>query len=469
MLAIKLSLIGWNQAEYTDGIIQLNLWQSQVVFFPPGYSALVWLVERVFDDALMAGRLVSILASVLAIPLLYRLALSVTQNVPAALWAAGFFALSPIYSRWSLRVMTDSLFCTLFIAAAWLFWRAWRDPQKSIWPIVLMAGLASLVRYQGFYFAALSIWLLWLRRSGGLSFSIRSISGWLLASLPWLTLAGWVAMRGFGHHEQFMERGSYGFWTTLLLYYNMFETYLLYWPWAITHGLFAVGCLGLYWMSQREGLRAFVIFLAVTSVVFLTVQSAFLSFQYRYLLPLVPLWCVAAGYGWTVWQEHLSSTWRPVLGGLLLANLIIMSSAVITLQRGAFGDIASSAHYFSEVWQSARLYSNEAYRENVYAPKAEFWSGRPVEYYYPNHPEFGVGDIVLLHNSYGDLEDMVESLRERFELRVLGEWRAKAIPLLPDIMVFPNQVGLTSNPPAMAFRFTRQSYMTIALRAEKAK
>lgn len=461
MAALKLSLIGFNQGEYTDGIIQLNLWTSQVVFFPPGYSALVWLFDAAVNDLLISGRLVSIAASIAALPLMFILARDALNDDRAALWATLFLALSPIYTRWSLRVMTDSLFLPLFIAGCILVLRALNGRRGAALALIGLSGLSALVRYQGIYFLPWALVCL-------MAPEIRSrtkpaaLWRWPLAALPWLILASWIAFRGFGHVEQFTDRASFGFWVTALAYFNSFESYILYWPWAITHSLFAIGVIG--WICLANQNRSFSIFALITALVFLAVQSAFLSFQYRYLLPLLPLWCVAAGQGWLWLLSVIQRSWlRSTLTGLALANLILMSSAVLFLQQGgAFGDIAQAGGYFQSVWKDARLLSNDVYRQGVYCQKISFWSGREVLFYHETEPK--AGDIVLLHNVYGDQTAEIERLRQAFQVSKLGDWRSMSVPLLPEIMVTPP--GLTSNPEAMGFRFAPQHYYTVAVRLE---
>lgn len=468
-LAIKICLLDWNRGEYTDGIIQLNLWESPVVFFPPGYSGLVWLMNLLTDDLLIAGRLVSILASTAALGVFYTFAFAVLQSRKAALLATLFLACSPIFNRWSIRVMTDALFCLLFIQCCRVYWNALTHTTASLAPLFFWAGVASLIRYQGFFFVALGVYLLWIKRRE-IQITVYGLAGCLAASLPWLALAGWIVWRGFGHHQQFIERGSSGLGLTTLLYYNMFETYLIYWPWAITYLLFALGVIGWAAMaSAKNNGRRFALFSLIAAAVFLIAQSAFLSFQYRYLLPLLPLWCIAAAHGWMRFSEWIRlPIYRSASLGLVLANLILMSAAVIVLQRGgAFGDLADSARYFKNVWPNARILSDEVYREGVYNPKVEFWSGRKVELYWPERSDIRTGDIILLHNAYSDFEQVYDHLSERFELHVLGRWQAHSTPLLPDIMVYPSQVPLTSNPPAMGFRFMRQNYLTVAIRLER--
>ncbi|MDP8246314.1 MAG: glycosyltransferase family 39 protein [Candidatus Hinthialibacter antarcticus] len=463
-LLVRYFLIGFNQTEYTDGIIQLNVWDSPVVFFPPGYSAAVWLFESLGASSLIAGQLVSILASAACMPLIYLLAREVLDDEGESFWAAIFLALSPILNRWAIRVMTDAFFLPWFILGCWLIVRGLKGKANSAAWLLGVAGIASLVRYQGFYFIPWVGVLIFLQLKTTSNKKFGSILIWIISVVPWALLVGWIAYRGFGHTEQFVERGSFGFWLTALLYYNMFETFLIYWPWAITHLLFVIGVIGWFVFAKgTEIQKRFAWFALITSLVFLVAQSAFLSFQYRYLLPLLPLWCVAAGRGIGYVISKIKMPYsKSIVTGLVAANLLIMTSAVLLMQRGAFGDIAQCGTYFSDVWKDARLLSNERYGHYPIPFKMQFWSQREVLYYPVEEPK--VGDIIVLHNTSGDIAEEFEYLSQRFQLQKLGDWRSSSTPLLPDIMVTPPM--MTSNPPAMGYRFTRQDYYTLAVRLE---
>jgi hypothetical protein len=261
----------------------------------------------------------------------------------------------------------------------------------------------------------------------------------------------------------------------------MLETYAVYWPWAITFGLFAVGVAGIwYYCRDAEVNWAFCWFTLIAFVGFLLVQAAFRSFQFRYLLPLLPLWCIFAGRGMGVIAERISvPVIRSGLILLILLNLVFMTTGVMVLQRSTFGDLVRCATYLQDVGTGSRVLSNEAYRPGVYAPKMKFWSGRDILYYYPSdptdpnalrHPDAAVpqaGDLLALHNTYAqDLERIRVLLEKKFKLTVIRKWTEIGIPLLPDIMVYPSKPALTSNPECMAFRFFPQPYYTVLLRLE---
>lgn len=483
-LIIKLFLINLNKGEYTDGIIQLQLWSSPVVFFPPGYSALVWLVDQAIGNLLMSGRLVSIFASVAGLWMFYYLARWVLNDRDPAVWATLFLSLSPIFNRWSLRVMTDALFLTFFIICCIYSLKIVIDKRSYVTKLIFFTGCATLVRYQGLFFVPFILYGIWINKNAtaNKAKSIYTYIYGVASLLPWLAVGWWLFARGFGHTQQFIDRASHGFWVTLTVYYAMFETFLLYWPWAVTYSLFALGIVGLMnSFNANTRYKEFLIFFALTAAVFLVVQSCFLSYQYRYLLPLVPLWCIVSARGWGVFlRSERWSPWKKPVMYLILLNLLGMTGAVWRLQRDTFGDLAESAEFLNSAkYERAakpdtRVLSDEIYRDGIYNVKMKFWAN---QFSQQNHDillysetSLRVGDVLILHNCYSDLERVKEQLDERFQYTVLHTWNNyRTVPLLPDIMVFPTGVPLTSNPPCMAFRFTTQNYYSVALQltAEK--
>jgi hypothetical protein len=69
---VRLLFLPLNQAEYTDGILQILQFREPIGIWPPLYSALVYPLSFLFGD-LYAGRLVSAVTSSLALLPLYKM------------------------------------------------------------------------------------------------------------------------------------------------------------------------------------------------------------------------------------------------------------------------------------------------------------------------------------------------------------------------------------------------------------
>ena len=464
-------LIGWNRGEYTDGIIQLQLWKIPVAFFPPLYTIAVDLLNLVVGDLVVAGRLVSIFASSLVPVPLFLIGRRLGDE-RVGLLASLLWVLSPMQNRWGLRVMTDSLFTFVFTIALLYYVRAVLDRReasdRALRGLFFWAGVATLVRYHGLVFLPLLLPLLrWRiqfrsRRDEDKSDASKLGFSWPLpvVSLPWLGLGVWLFISGFGHLGQFHERASLGLLITALSYYNHLEGYVLYLPWAIGYPLALWVAYAAVKLRSHRGpwglIRALTI---LTLLMWLPVQTAFQSFQFRYFLPLLPLWCLMAGYGlYRAKEERLFSIRaHRVALAVTVFWLSAMSALVIGLQRNAFADITDAAGFIAQRPPEERIFSNEIYREGVEAVKISFWSGRTVRGLHLDLLESG--DLVAIHNVYGG---MPTDLRSRFKLETVFRSRCYLYPLLPDIMVFPP--GTTSHPAAMSFRFTPQVYETEVVR-----
>lgn len=490
-LVIKMLMLQWNHGEYTDGIIQLTLWDSPIVFFPPGYSALVYAMNFIIPDLLLAGRAVSILASVATLIAFYMLAREILNHSKQAEWATLLFALSPVFNRWSIRVMTDSLFCLGFILCTYMLMLILNGKSKRVCYLIGLVGLFSLVRYQAFFFLPFVAYVIYKKRELWKEATpLQMLNSALISLVPWIVMTGWIIYRGFGHQEQFAERAQYGFFTTLQLYWKMFETFILFYPWAVTYGVFICGIVGIVAFCQGNcAQKRFIQFFAMAAIVFLIVQSAFLSFQYRYLLPLIPLWCIIAAYGLDrIANYYANQSWKYAVYGVVILNLLFMSYAVLSYQRAAFSTLVDSAIFLQENYIEARVFSDETYGAHASNIKMQFWSGREILPLNKHLDDLHVGDLIVLHNAYTPLENLPslpflsmeklnKMLNEKFNVVQINQWsvannpaKYSTLPLLPDIMVYPtSEYPLTSNPECMAFRFAPQNYYSVLIRLGEKK
>ncbi|HET8632286.1 MAG TPA: glycosyltransferase family 39 protein, partial [Thermomicrobiales bacterium] len=142
---------------YTDATGAVN------VFFPPLYPVGVGLASFVVRDPEAAGRLVSLLAGLTLVGVVFALArLAFDRRVAAG--AAFLAALLPTLANNSVLVLSDRLYtCCLYAAllAGVLAWRA-AGPRRLAWHALTGAFLAAtaLARPEGYLHAA--AWVAWL-------------------------------------------------------------------------------------------------------------------------------------------------------------------------------------------------------------------------------------------------------------------------------------------------------------------
>lgn len=488
-IGTRIFLLNWYGGEYTDGIIQLQLFQNQNAYFPPLYPAVVDLVQTFVRHPILAGRLVSLLGSTLVLIPLFHL----TQRLygrSAAIWAGVLYLSAAIPNRWALRVMSDSLFTFFFMLGIMAFLFSLTEPSHSPirnlsvkmssqlnlvlsrvrlrrWTYLLIAsaGLATLTRYQGLALVPLIILSLWRNRQG---YSKWEVVESLSAVIPWGILIWWLRYRGFGHPEQFAGRIHSTPWQTALAYWDMAETFLLYLPYALTVPVFALILLGYF----SRGISSLFIPARWTFLYLLLawfpVHAAFQSFQYRYFLPLVPLMMVFAGQGMCSLLNHWRRrNWK---GSSIAASVVVIQSltfaiCVLVFQRHAFSDFTEIGELIAgQDLQGGKVYASEVYNPGNYNIKLSFWAEQPIEFFSSlEQASFKPGDYIFLSNVYNSMEGAYEVLSRRYHFEVFYQsQRYTLIPLLPDIMVYPP--GATSQPLCMAYRFYPQVYYSYLIR-----
>lgn len=458
-LLIKLFLLNWYPAEYTDSIIQLTLFENEATFFPPLFPALSRMIELFAKDPIFAGRLISIIASTLTLIPIYLIGKRVWSQ-PAGLLACLCYSVSAMHWRWSVRAMTDPLFTLLFMMAVFAFVQSFLGRDKmQLWYCLFWTGCTILTRYQGLILIPMIV-LAWFRCRRS------TCSSWFMvgALVPWVFLVWWQVMRGFGHTGQFQERAVGGVGNVLLAYLTMAEGFIAYLPYALTYPLFVALVIGLVkGMAMPKG-QVFGLLTLYIFLPWLVIHSAFQSFQYRYFLPMLPLFCLWAGEGLCRVNKGAARVTAVILVSLWG---VVFAVSVLVCQRDTFADMRATAEFLKESdFGNVRVFSDEVYRPGMENIKMQYWSGEWIyplaKYVQDIEPE----DIIVLSNVYSNFEPMAALLRERFEFREIFRAQTSIVPLLPDIMVTP---PVTSQPSCMAYRYSRQNFLSVVLRIEHVK
>lgn len=522
---LRLALLNINQGEYSDGVLQITQFERTDSFWPPLYTALVWLLRQVGLETLTAGRLVSWGASVLLVPLLWWTT-RLWAGRRAAFFTLAVYAAAPLAMRWSVRVMTDMLFTTLLYAACtsllilWsrarpshkimhevtrdhslqLFDKARRHPGTTLIVATLLAVAATLTRYQGLLLlppllgTLLGIW----------KYIPRTTRIYVCAAQgAWLLLPAWLQFQQFGHVDQVVGRTSeFGIWQTLLNYWNLGEMFLYILPYILTLPIFAFFVLGLakgpVRNSEQEAnaalpLRWLLLYVGLAVVV---AQAIFQSFQTRYLLPALPLVWTVAGAGFAQAERLLCvrgdrghKTFAVLATVALIWSLGFALTSTI-LQRQAFADIYTAGKYIQalNLPQSTPIYTNERYgnkagmdginlafaagRQVKLMPEAEAWmifyaSGGTVPIPL-DLPAMEPDSIIVVssRNALGmqSYSGFLRFLQQRYELTPMPNaiFNRSIVPLLPDIMA---EAGSEQNPIAWAaYRYQPQIFQTRLLR-----
>jgi 4-amino-4-deoxy-L-arabinose transferase-like glycosyltransferase len=168
---------------------------TAVDIHPPFYYALLQLWFWLTDPGPELGRLVSVWAGTLMIPLAYRLATAMTPARPASgLFAATVMSLAPMAVYYSQEVRMYAWVTLLGLAAMWLFWRL-ENEASGRWAWLGYGVVLALSWYTMYYALFLAVaqgvWLLWYRRQR--IFTAPAFKGMVLALtlyLPWMLYAG---------------------------------------------------------------------------------------------------------------------------------------------------------------------------------------------------------------------------------------------------------------------------------------
>ena len=196
-----------------------------VINYPPLYLVLTWALSWLFGSALIAGRVVSILATLAAIGAIYRL---MGSGIPR--WWRGLVALLalsiPIVREWGTLMRVDMLGVALGLWALVVL----VERRSLVWAALLI--VASLYVKPSLLAAPLAagLWLGWAalvapaetrwaawRQLGWFSLLVLGLGGGLFGLLTWAS-AGWFPIHVVAANANRWEGDlAWGFWRDQLL------------------------------------------------------------------------------------------------------------------------------------------------------------------------------------------------------------------------------------------------------------
>lgn len=321
----------WDSQYYAD-IAQEGYWftpkaQSNVAFFPLYPMIMRLLAPLLGGNVLLAGFMVSNLAFLLALILLYRLA-EIETDTDAARRTVFYLALFPTAFFFS-AVYTESLFLLLGVAAMLFARLRW-------WLAAALLGmLASATRNIGALIWALVMWE-WLRAQGWRLSTARSAESWrnLFRGLVrnWLevVIIGIIPLGLFGYmyflKEQFQT--PLAFVETQAAWGREFTGPVQAIKESVS--LLASSDLNRSWLTSLSNLLAFAIFTGLVPVVWKRLGGGYAAYvlvqlviaastgtgsMIRYVLPLFPVFIVLGQWGRREWFDRaLSTSFATLLG-----------------------------------------------------------------------------------------------------------------------------------------------------------
>ena len=487
-MLIKFLFIRINLGEYTDGILQLLVLEIKAGLYPPLYGMLASAISLLGVDLEQAGRIVSVIAGGLGVIPVCMMARRLGGK-SSVIFAAVFYTVSPMIMRWSVRVMTDALFFTLCATALWMMMEAWERARAAdakrradLWlaGAALASVAAALTRYQGALLAPL-----WLIPAVAFVRYQRTLPLRALAvSLLWLALPAWMATHGMVHSQQFQSRSVGGIIDVFLDYLNVAESFVYIAPYYFGLPVFLFALLGMARMRRIfPHARAFIWLWSLWAVMILVLQAMFQSFQYRYMMPVMPAVLVLAGVGAEEFEHHMISRGRRRIYSLLMIGAIIyltiFTCAVMVFQRATFGEQREAARFIrEEVPPSVPVFSNEQYGAftNLGSVKLSYWTGRRVSLIGPYLSEDGTSPpdkflptpcVVVMGDVYGGDPFVVfqtTQLNLYYHMRTIGSAHVTTVPILDDVMANPM---FNQNPTGWVLRYKAQFFSSQIMMVDK--
>lgn len=154
---------------------------------PLGYYTLLWLWMQVFGESPVATRLLSIIAGLISVYLVYRIALEALSDTRTAYLSALFAALSPFLIHYAQEIRMYSFLAMWLLLATYAYQRGSKTRNWRWW--ILFAVSAALAQYThnlaAFYLIALALLPLLQKDWKTLRAVMFAGLGALLLYLPW--------------------------------------------------------------------------------------------------------------------------------------------------------------------------------------------------------------------------------------------------------------------------------------------
>ena len=464
---LKLPLMPINQAEYTDGILQLTQFKDGGGgIWPPLYTLLCWPLSLIMTPV-WSGRTVSTLFSIAGVIPLYLLTRR-AFGLQAAVFAALVYTVAPVPLRWSPRVMTEATFCFFFWFACERLITAQgaRNQQQADRALAwasLLGMLAALTRFQGLLLVLPPFAIAFFQ------WRLRGFIPWrgLMSLGLYVAAPAWMIATGTIHGTQFAERAGPSPWMVFVL--NA-EPFLLYTAYFLTYPVAVLAAIGLVKGRARPRYVVMPLTLYVFTVL-LVAQSLFSSFQERYMLPAYGLLFIWAGLGMAITNRQLrvsAPRLRPWIPILTVVWCLFIAALVLTGSRQVFGDIRDAARHVKNLRaeEAAPVYTNELYRDarpgepRIAGDKVRYYLRDDVTFLGPEYYEFEErlepGSLLIMSSAYGAARQ-VERLGFFYELEHLETFTSIVTPVFPDIMSVP---GTAQNPLWWHYRYMPQEFDT---------
>ena len=315
---------------------------------PPLYFLLLHALMTVAGTSTFVAKFLSVVGSILAVPLIYGLARRCLER-SAAVWAAGIAALAPLYLWYAQEIRMYTWLVALSVASVYTLIRAVQGPQRRRWGLAYLFVTSAMLytHYSGFFllgFEGLYLLSEAVRRRRWALLAPAVPAG--LIAMPLVPFA--VRRLGLGPERDFH---FVPLWMILRDLWNGFslglsvDFYRVYGLDLVFLGVFATGVLTLLRRQRHSGL----FLLGYLLVPILTLYAAsYIKPMYqgvRHLMLVSPAYYLLLAAGLAA-LERRHALLSLATAGVLLAGIGLSTANYFTDPRYSKDDLRGLARYF---------------------------------------------------------------------------------------------------------------------------
>lgn len=440
-----------NEAEFTDAYIIFNWSWTTSQKWHPLYPLLIKSLMMIVPDAILAGRIISVLCGGIAVIGLWRLTADIydsdTANISAILLIA-----SPQFLWTNTRVFTESLFVAISIGIILFSFRSilHHNPRDAFISIFL-SGLAVLTRPDGIILLPCALWAL-IHVFKVIKQRLRTILLLIPALSSWLFFLIWFK----GRNPETSYQGELLFdlvSSSLARILLFFATYIENYPYSLTYPVFLAALFAIVWGPMNNSRRIWLIILAYLHLAVFFMVSIHARWSSRFLILILVFVLPESALFFVVLRSKIKSrTWSIVTIGAIIFSF---SFAIIGnyLQKNTYKDAKVSAIFVKDKFPTMPVYSDEVY-------KVPFYLERDVTRYSPGQ-FFQPGDILVLHSFHTPLQPELAKLFTAYDFRVCYVARSRTMPVLTNSLL--ESITINGQPITIVKRFEWQRFESIVI------
>ncbi len=275
-------------------------------FHPPGYYLMLKFWGSMVGFSEVGSRLLSVIAGMGTIFMVYKLATLITKNEKTALLSSAILATNPLHVYYSQEARMYALATLLAVVDVYLFIKAKTTPKPSNLILLGILTSLSLYIYYPLIFLVLSFFVYFLVIPANLIPVSIALAAGIISFFPWITtfatqiklaatarssLPGWWSILGKTSFKQIML-----VWVKFLIGRISFYTkrgYIFY-----VFVISGIPLMGLFksWINKRELILLW-LWLVVPALALSIMGSIGSGFSYFRLLFILPAFCILLAYG----------------------------------------------------------------------------------------------------------------------------------------------------------------------------